>query len=306
MQAESEALEGLEKRLCRQGVQAYLATTLSSPLSLFEAALVRLGTHIRQQWSLGPRRGSAFPLGIHLEGPFLAQSCCGAHPTPFLLPPELKSLKGWWELSSRTLARITLAPELGQASEVKRILRWCKEHCIEVALGHSQVSFEEAQLWHQAGIRQLTHAWNAMPFHHRNPGPLGAYFGQKDTWIELIPDGAHVHDEVLKWTHMLHPKGVFWVSDGVPGGMNRTPTSFGTLSVQHSPHEPVCRTPEGLLAGGALPLSQLAQHALHRGLLPHLDATRLHEFCWESPWKALGVTLERKAWKKRIESLAKA
>ena len=306
MQASSEQLESLETELYRKGVQAYLPTTLSSPPSLFEAALARLGNHIQNQWGLGPRPRRAFPLGIHLEGPFLAQSCCGAHPVGFLLPPDLKRLKYWWELSSKTLARITLAPELGSPREVKNILRWCQEHSVSVALGHSHVSFEEAKVWHQAGIRQLTHAWNAMPFHHRNPGPLGAYLGQKNTWIEIIPDGTHVHDEVLKWTHVLHPQGVFWVSDGVPGGLSGKPASFGTLEVNHAPHEPVCRTPAGALAGGALPLSELARRALKRGLLPHLGASQLHEFCWQSPWNALGSTPQRNVWKKRIERVSRS
>ena len=55
-----------------------------------ERAVARLGQWIRQ----GKARG-AKPLGIHLEGPFIAPEACGAHPPGTIRPlsfPELDAL----------------------------------------------------------------------------------------------------------------------------------------------------------------------------------------------------------------------
>ena len=297
MVASSDELDELGRRLWSSGVHAFAPTTLSQPLGLLEPALRRLGAWIQTQWKTGPKKGSAFPVGIHLEGPFLAASCCGAHPPEHLIDPSLKLLKKWWEVSGHTLARLTLAPERGKASEIKKILTWTRKHHISLSLGHSQATLEQALGFHRAGIRQLTHAWNAMPFHHRNPGILGAFLGKKDTFIELIPDGVHVSPEVTSWTQKLHPEGVFFVSDGVPAGMHGR-SSLGNLQVTWSPGDRVCRTESGVLAGGAVPLSTLLAT-----LLATLVAKPAGKLVWDTPWQALGLSPKRLGWKRRIERL---
>jgi N-acetylglucosamine-6-phosphate deacetylase len=305
MHAEAPELERLCRELAKAGVQAFLPTTLSCPPSLFEAALERLGSFIRKQWETAPQPHLAFPVGIHLEGPFLAQSCCGAHPPEFLIEPSLSQLQDWWHLSQKTLARITLAPERGDPREVEAILDWCKEHGISVSIGHSSATREQGRAWLSKGLHQLTHAWNAMPFHHRNPGLLGEFLGKKGAFIELIPDGVHLDPAVLRWTHALHPQGLFWVSDGVPAGGTSTSSSFGPLTIQCHPHEPVCRTLEGKLAGGALPLSKLALEVARKRWIhprPSLFAHEIRSLCWETPWKALGQSPQRRRWKKTLEA----
>jgi N-acetylglucosamine-6-phosphate deacetylase len=303
MRAQAPALQTLSARLWKDSVHCVLPTTISSPLPLFEAALERLGSFIEKQWLNGPESGSAFFAGIHLEGPFLAQSCCGAHPPEFLMDPSLTLLKRWWEISRGTIVRLTLAPERGEPTEVRSIIRWARARKISLSLGHSQADLDTARAWHRRGIRQLTHAWNAMPFHHRSPGPMGAFASaHPDTFIELIPDGVHVHPAVMEWTHTLHPKGVFWVSDAVPAGRSAQPASFGTLTIEADPKAPVCRTLDGHLAGGALPLSRLLSRP--SGLIEKLGL-KPRDLVWEIPWRALGETPRRLRWKSQLEKLAR-
>ncbi len=303
MRAGESELAELCQKLWRDGVQVILATTISSPMPLFEAALERLGRFIQVQHEKGPARGETFMAGIHLEGPFIASGSCGAHPPEFLIDPSLELLKRWWELSGGTLARLTLAPERGDPAEVKAIIRWARTKKISLSLGHSQADLSTAQAWHRSGIRQLTHAWNAMPFHHRNPGAIGAFAGAgTDTFIEIIPDGVHVHPKVLEWTHALHEKGVFWVSDAVPAGRSNQPASLGTLTIRAESKAPVCRTSDGHLAGGALPLSHLLMR--QRRLIQALGL-KPRELAWEIPWRALGETPLRRRWKSQLEKLAR-
>ncbi len=304
MVAGASQLDLMCRKLRKAGNSAFLATTLSTPLPMFEAALERLGQWIRSKWEEGPVQSEAFCVGIHLEGPFLAQSCCGAHPPECLLDPSLELLQKWWELSGRTLARITLAPERGAREEVQKILKFCRKNAISVSLGHSQASGAQAEYWHRQGIRNLTHAWNAMPFHHRDPGILGAYLGRADTWVELIADGVHVADPVLGWTHTIHPDGVFWVSDCVPAGQHEGPCSFGPLEIRADGK--VCRTPQGHLAGGALTLAQLGRDALKRKAVEGISAARISQWTAQRPWKALGLTPQRTRWMRGLSRLHRA
>lgn len=301
MSADASELDRLCQKLRAANNSAFLATTLSTPLPMFEGALERLGAWIRSKWKQGPQRSEAFCVGIHLEGPFLAQSCCGAHPPECLMDPSLATLKKWWELSQGTIARITLAPERGSAGEVKKILQFCKKNAISVSLGHSQAKATEAEHWRKQGISNLTHAWNAMPFHHRDPGILGAYLGRPGCWVELIADGVHVADPVLHWTHAVHPHGVFWVSDCVPAGQHRGPCSFGPLQI-HADGK-VCRTTEGHLAGGAMSLGQLGRDALKRKAIAGLTAGQVRDLCGVRPWKALGLTPQRTRWMRSLSRL---
>jgi len=255
MTATAIDLSRLSRRLFQKHVAAFLPTTISASVSTTEQSLSHLGAWIRQEWSRGPVSGQAFPLGIHLEGPFISRGCCGAQPQKYLFSPSLELLERWWNLSSQTLARFTLAPETAPWSEIRKILAWAKRRQITISLGHSQTPSELVEKSLQGGASSITHAWNAMPFHHRNPGILGQVLGRQGVYVELIPDGIHVSDIVTNWTQQLHPEGICWVSDAVPAAHRTGWHAFGPLQVRVS--EGAGRTSEGHLAGGGLSLAEM-------------------------------------------------
>ncbi|NDD92125.1 hypothetical protein EBZ37_08575, partial [bacterium] len=244
-------------QLYEEGVAGFLPTTLSGSVAQIESALSSLGAWIDGKHQAGPRAGEAFPLGIHLEGPFIAKACCGAHPAENLIPPSLELLKRWHQISHRTLAKITIAPETAEWTEIRKILVWAKKHKISVSLGHSQTNSALALRAIRFGANSLTHAWNAMPFHHRNPGLLGVALGTPNLFVEIIPDNTHVSDLVVDWTLRLHEKGVCFVSDAVPAAHTRQWSSFGPLKVQIS--QGAGRTRNGALAGGGSSLFETFQ-----------------------------------------------
>ena len=58
--------------------------------------------------------------------------------------------------------------------------------------------------------------YNAMPpFHHRDPGVIGAAFDAADVSVELIADGVHIHPAVIRATFQMFPGRVVLVSDSM-------------------------------------------------------------------------------------------
>ncbi len=81
MTATPAELEELAARLGDAGVAGFCATTLSAPAKELRAVTEKLGKWIRHcSDSRFSSDRAALPLGIHLEGPFIRQGACGAHP----------------------------------------------------------------------------------------------------------------------------------------------------------------------------------------------------------------------------------
>ena len=239
-------LDRLAVRLLQAGVAGFCPTTLSASRKALHEAVARLGS-----WICSTRERSDFqgarPLGIHLEGPYIAKGACGAHPARSVRRYDAKELGKLWEASRHTLKILTIAPEILTPAQLRGLAGWCKKRKIRLSLGHSRATQKQAAAAFQAGFTGLTHSWNAMPFHHRAPGPLGAALGKRGVYVELIPDGIHVDPAVIRWTRTLHPHGVCFISDCVP-------STFGGLRVVFK--NGASRLPSGELAGGGRPLAE--------------------------------------------------
>ena len=157
---------------------------------------------------------------------------------------------------SGKVRRITLAPELPGALELIRRLR---EKGFLVTGGHTAATMEETLAGIEAGISSATHLFNGMaPFHHRQPGPAGAYLSQRRVGCELIADGIHLHPLVLRLVLKCKGmEGAFAVSDatpaaGLPPGRYRFDERW--ISVDEAG---ACRLPDGTLAGGSFSMAEI-------------------------------------------------
>ncbi len=251
-------LDWLTQRLWKAGMAAFCPTTVSSDWPQLKETVQRLGQWITQfRAHSGDRTPKTRPLGIHLEGPYLNTQCCGAHPPQFLRPFQLSELKELWELSQKTIRIVTLAPEALSKRELLALTEWAKPRRIRLSIGHSQATQEQATRAFDSGFSQVTHAWNALNFHQRAPGVLGAALGNPNVWIELILDQVHVHPTVIDWTLKLHPRNrICFVSDCVTAaGMPANQWfQFGPLKVRNV--DGACRLENGALAGGGLLLPE--------------------------------------------------
>jgi len=305
MTADEALLDELCHDLGQRALSGFCATTLSVEASPLAETVSRLGPWIRKihdrlSEEKSARDQGALPLGIHLEGPFLSPEARGAHPPGAIRALHLAELDSLWELSRGTLKILTVAPETLSPDETRRLALWCKIRKIHLSLGHSRATETQARDALDAGFTGITHAWNAMPFHHREPGPLGAALGRKGVAVELIVDEVHVHPTVLRWTEALHQGApLCWISDGAPaaGLPEGQPTAFGPLRI-HS-KDGACRiiNPDGRdggLAGGGLLLPdcfarQVTLEAARTGIQPERLITRFLPHVSRHPQKTLAI-----------------
>jgi N-acetylglucosamine-6-phosphate deacetylase len=203
-----------------QGVSAII-------LSIYPAPLVEMRRHLtaveeameRQRSRVVDHRPNVQPariIGVHLEGPFLNLSRCGALDPRAFLSPSLYAYRALIEGFEEIIGSITIAPELAGAPElIKEITR----SGVLVSMGHSDALFSEAEAGFRAGASGVTHVFNAMrPFAHREPGIAGFALLNPDVYIEVIADPYHLHMETIRLIFRTKPTDrILIVSDSVKG-----------------------------------------------------------------------------------------
>lgn len=262
-----ERLWEVAAALPRWGVTAWLPTLVSSPAAVRRRLLDTL--------RVGPPAGEgpvAVPLGVHLEGPFLAPERAGAHDPAQLRPPspELVAGEGW--SAEAGVALVTLAPELPGALAVTSAL---VERGVVVAAGHSSATAAQATAAVDDGVRYVTHLFNAMaPLHHREPGLVGVALTDERLVVGLIADGLHVAPAVVALAARALGERLSLVSDavaalGAPGGGGHDqPGREADQAVSRLAGRPVAvsgvdgsvRLADGTLAGSTLSLDRAVRN----------------------------------------------
>jgi N-acetylglucosamine-6-phosphate deacetylase len=195
------------------GVTAFCPTLVSRSAAAYRRAAAALAA---TEW---PADG-ARPLGVHLEGPFLARP--GAHRVSALRPPAPEEVERL--LAAFSPAIVTLAPELpGALDAIARIAR----AGAVAAVGHTEADAETGRRAIAAGARLLTHALNAMRgIESRAPSALTAFLLDRRARMSLIADGVHVAPEVAAVLARAAGRRLVLVSDasaaaGAPPGRYR-------------------------------------------------------------------------------------
>ncbi|MBI3592375.1 MAG: amidohydrolase family protein, partial [Nitrospirae bacterium] len=135
-------------------------------------------------------------IGLHLEGPFLNFSKCGALNAMTFLEPTEYSLQELIEGFEDIIKIITVAPEMEGAT---KLIKKISDMGIIASMGHSDATYAEAEAGFNAGAKGITHIFNAMRgFHHREPGLAGFGLMNKDVYIEVIADPFHLHHKTLE------------------------------------------------------------------------------------------------------------
>ncbi|MGH7934773.1 MAG: amidohydrolase family protein, partial [Candidatus Binataceae bacterium] len=111
-----------------------------------------------------------------------------------------------------------------------------------------------------AGARMFTHVFNAMrPLHHRDPGVATAALMPSAARAAIIPDGVHVHPEVLRMAWRLRgADGLILATDRVAlagsDGYNArdAPPLFGGALTAVTLNAGAARLPDGTIAGSVI------------------------------------------------------
>lgn len=215
MDARPDELRTICAYHARHGTTGLLATTGAAPDAKTDEAIARLTRLIR-----GEIAGGAAILGLHLEGPFLAQARRGAQDPSCIQDPDPAKLERWLALGDGLVRMVTLAPERPGAMEVIRRLTAAG---VCIAAGHTNATYEQMAQAADAGLRHTIHTFNGMRgLHHREPGVVGAVLDREDLTAEVIADGFHVHPAVIRLLFRVKgPAAMTLVTDAVdPAGLD--------------------------------------------------------------------------------------
>jgi len=170
----------------RHGSTTVVASLVTAPLADLEARAVMLAR----------LAGEGVIAGIHLEGPFLSAARCGAQDPRHLAAPDLAAFERLHAAAEGHLHVITIAPELpGAPGLIKAAVR----AGVTVAVGHTDATADVTSAAVDAGATHATHLFNGMrPLHHREPGPAGALLNRDEVTCEVIADGVHLHDAMIR------------------------------------------------------------------------------------------------------------
>ncbi|MFZ1887393.1 MAG: N-acetylglucosamine-6-phosphate deacetylase [Candidatus Binataceae bacterium] len=212
MSADAAALRTLGQKLAREGTTSWMPTAVTAPFERIERAHAAIaGAIAASEADPAAAQDSAAIVGMHLEGPFISPRRLGAHPALNLEPHGDEFER---TVAMRALRLVTLAPELpGALDAIRRLVA----RAVAVSIGHTDATLEEARAGISAGARMFTHLYNAMrPLGHRDPGVIAAALARSEARPAIIPDGVHVHPEMLRLAYIARGmKGLIITSDKV-------------------------------------------------------------------------------------------
>lgn len=222
-------------------------------------------------------------LGAHLEGPFLALARKGAHDPECLKDPVPELVDELLEAADGCIRQITIAPELPHG--ISAIQQFAAAGVVP-AVGHCDADYETAKRGFNAGAGIMTHMFNAMNgLHHRKPGPIPAAVEDSRVTIELINDGFHVQNPMVRLGFGFAPHRIAFVTDAMaatdcPDGAYK----LGALDVNVvDGHARLVSN--GAIAGSTLLLEVAVERAVNELGISPVDAV---EAATLTPAKAFG------------------
>ena len=261
MQGEA-AIRQMAKELFREGVAAFLPTTMSASLEDTRAALEGVRAVMER-----PDARAAKVLGAHMEAPFLNPAKGGAQRSEFLRAPDMAAFMDMVGGCPERARIITVAPELPGA---EALIREVSGKGVVVSVGHTAATAEETHLAADWGATHVTHTFNAQsPLHHRAPGVPGAALTDERLYAEFIADGVHLHPDILRLLiRAKGPERAVAVTDAMEAaGMPDGRYALGGQEVFVRGAE--ARLKDGTLAGSVLTMRQALHNLIHRfGVVP--------------------------------------
>jgi N-acetylglucosamine-6-phosphate deacetylase len=261
----------------RHGTTTILASLVSSPYELMRDATT----------AYRPLVADGTIAGVHYEGPYLSHTRCGAQNPAFLREPSLTELTALIELGEGAVRMVTIAPELPGALEA---VKYLAGHGVVAALGHTDATYEQTLAGVAAGATVGTHLCNGMrPAHHREPGPIIALLDSPTIVCELVADGIHLHDGMLRFAaHAAGPDRTALVTDAMDAaGMPDGRYELGGQEVTVA--DRVARlVRDGSIAGSTLTMDAAFRQAVGAGL----DLPAAAEMAATTPARVLGLADE--------------
>ncbi|MBQ3668230.1 MAG: N-acetylglucosamine-6-phosphate deacetylase [Clostridia bacterium] len=239
--------------IAKNGVTSWLPTTMTVSMAELEKAFEVI-RGVKKESEKDDFDGAQI-LGINSEGPFINPAKKGAQAAEHILPCDPAFIDKYADL----IRVFTVAPEMkGNLAAVRQIHREHPE--VLISIGHTSATFDEAQKAVRAGVRHVTHLFNAQtPMMHRDPGVVGAALGDSKLTTELIADTFHVNKALFKIVSELKKDKLVLITDCTrAGGMPDGEYSLGGQPIYVKGIE--CRLKDGTIAGSVLKLNEAVRN----------------------------------------------
>ncbi|GAA2424013.1 N-acetylglucosamine-6-phosphate deacetylase [Actinomadura vinacea] len=247
------------RRLPETGVTSFLPTFITAPVETQAEALRRTRDLLP-----GLPAGGTRVLGVHLEGPFLAEKRKGAHNAEWLTDPTPEAVAALLETGLVKL--VTLAPERAGALAAIRTLSGAG---VLVSVGHSDATSDQVAAAADAGARKVTHIFNAQSgVHHRDPGVAVQALTDPRLSPGLVLDLHHVSAPVCRLVFQAAAGRVVLVTDAAASaGMPPGTYELGGEPITMPAEGPPLRA-DGTIAGSGLRLDEAVANAITIGVDP--------------------------------------
>ncbi len=273
---EEDSIRTISKGLLGNGVTGYLPTTMTVDMKVIRKALevCRALKEESKTWE-----GSEI-LGCHAEGPFISESKKGAQDPKYILKPDAAFVKEYADI----IKTITLAPETDE-NDFAAIREICKDTDVVVSMGHTSADYDTAMASVNAGVKHVTHLFNAMtPLAHRAPGVVSAALNA-DVSVELIVDTFHVDKSFYDLLWKLKGRKLCFITDCLPaGGLPYGEYTLGGAKIIYKGI--VCRLEDGTVAGSVLHLNHGVWNVYKNSNIPLYECVNCASL---NPATAIGV-----------------
>ena len=217
--------------------------------------------------------GGANILGVNLEGPFVSPDRRGALPASWPAAAEVREFERLATAADGRLRLMTLAPEVANA---QKVISTAVARGVTVSVGHSDADYDKALFAFESGASHVTHAFNAMrPFHHRDPGVVGAALDSPGVTVEVIADGIHLHSATVNMlVKAFTPDRVALITDGVPpAGVDHGKFRLGDEEATLAGNRVLLR--DGTIAGSAATMAGIVRNVVKWVVADLSDAVRM-------------------------------
>ncbi len=196
-------MQGFEQYL-RFGVTKIIPTTLSSPFNVIVEQVKKIG-RAREKSPVGK-----MVHGVHVEGPWLASRCKGGHPEKYLLIPKKEDVERLLGETGDLIRTVTFSPELDNAIWLCETLAL---NGIIPVIGHTAATYEKTLEAIRAGVRHVTHLFDATLGIRENdsealtmePGMETAVLINDAVSVELIGCPIHVPISLFRLVNKIKP-----------------------------------------------------------------------------------------------------
>ena len=273
---EEESIRTISAGIVKNGVTGYLPTTMTVDMKVIKKALevCRSLKEESKNWE-----GSEI-LGCHAEGPFISESKKGAQDAKYILKPDAAFVKEYADI----IKTITLAPETDE-NDFAAIREICRDTDVVVSMGHTSADYSTAMASVNAGVKHVTHLFNAMtPLAHRAPGVVTAALNS-DVSVELIVDTFHVDKCFYDLLWKVKQRKLCFITDCLPaGGLPYGEYTLGGAKIIY--RDIVCRLEDGTVAGSVLHLNHGVWNVYKNSNIPLYECVNCASL---NPATALGI-----------------